>query len=181
MPIRYEQADDSIHAMAREVMEKHHPELRMPDQSYVKLCILMAEDDDLEDGESTLKDAGYPLQAKVSVIQYKQRVDERDDAEILLDRANWERLTEPQQRALLDHAVTHLDIQKDENGFVKTDDVGRPKLKLKVPDFRLSGFRSVARRHGDDAPEVIAARAFERDYGEDVLGRAELFGGGGGQ
>jgi hypothetical protein len=173
MPTCYEQADDAVHEMAREVLEKHHPDLRLPDKSHVRLCLLMAYGDDEE--EPAVKCHGYPAQAKISVIPLKQRVDKRADAEIIIDRKNWEDLTEPRQRALLDHEIEHLEIQKDENGFVKTDDIGRPKLKLRLHDFDFGGFRAVARRHGDDAPEVRLARQFEQDFGDDVLRKGELY------
>jgi hypothetical protein len=135
----------------------------------VKICILMASNDTAEDGEPAVKCHGYPAQAVVSVIPYKQRVDKRADAEIILDEQNWVDLTEPQQRALLDHEITHLQMQTDENGFVKTDDVGRPKLKLRLHDFQLGGFRTIAKRYGADAPEVKLARDFEERFGEDLL------------
>lgn len=179
MSTSYEQVDDSVHALATQVLEKHHPELRFVDAaaesgfSFVRLCLLMAIND--EDDEPALKREGYPVQAITSVIPLKQRVDKRADAEIVIDRKKWDELDEPQRLALLDHCITHIDIAVDENGLVKTDDIGRPKLRTKPCDFRVEGFRSVARRHGEAAPEVIAARQFEQDFGDDVLRPAGLF------
>jgi hypothetical protein len=169
MSVIYDHADETVHEMAREILERHHPELRLPDKSFVRLCILIAADPDKPD-ESAVKCHGYPAQAVVSVIPYKQRVDKRADAEIIIDQRNWENLTEPQQRAVLDHEITHLEFVIEDN-IVKTDDQGRPKLRLRLHDYTVEGFRTIARRYGDDAPEVIAARAFEKDYGQDVLGR----------
>jgi hypothetical protein len=180
MPVSYQQADESVHQMAAEILEQHHnPDLRMPDGSFVRLCILLAFNDD--DGEKTpaVKWHGEPADGVVSVISLKQRVDKRADAEIVLDLAKWDDLTEPQQRALLDHFIEHIVISKDENDCVICDDAGRPKIKLRQCDWNLRGFRSIARRYGQDAPEVRAAKQFEEDFGEDVLGKSNLFTGAG--
>ncbi len=167
----YEQADDSVHVMALSVMFAHHSELRFQgrdgEADYPRLCILMAHSD--EEGEPAVKCHGYPAAAVISVIPIKQRVDKRADAEIVIDAANWEDLDEPKRRALLDHEITHLEIKTDKHGAVEVDDVGRPKLKLRLHDFDFGGFRSIARRYGEDAPEVIAARHFREDFGQDVL------------
>jgi len=185
MPTSFEQAEESVHEMAQRVMRQHHagtagtPGLKFLDASapegfsFVRLCILMAFSD--EENEPALKCDGFPVQAIVSVIPLKQRVDKRADAEIVIDKAKWEEFDEPKRLALLDHCIEHIEIHTDENGIVKTDDIGRPKLRLKTCDFRLQGFRSIARRHGENAPEVIAARQFEHDFGDDVLRAAGLF------
>ncbi len=166
----YEQADESVHQMAREILEANHKErLRMPDQSFVILCIMFASKEDGESDEAPLKDGRYPAAGAISVIPYKQRVDKRADAEVLLDKREWEDATEPQQRALLDHLITHLELQRDDQGLLKTDDAGRPKLQVRLCDWFLKGFREIAQRYGDDAPEVIAARKFQKQFGETVL------------
>jgi hypothetical protein len=170
MSVCYEQAGDDVCAMAAAVMADYHPELRMPDKSWVRLCVLFAfRGGDDEDGEPAVKLHGYPCAAVVSVIPLKQRVDKRADAEIVIDRERWDDMTDAQRRALLDHEIEHIELQVDENGLLKTDDVGRPKLRLKLHDWQRGGFRAVARRHGADAPEVVAARHFAEDFGNDVL------------
>lgn len=164
----YEQAPPDVHEMAKEIIAQHHPALqRMLDGEPVRLCILFASSSD--EKQPAVKCHGYPAAAVISIIPYKQRVDKRADAEIIIDERHWEGLTDVQRRALLDHEITHLEIDLDENNLVRTDDSGRPKLRLKLHDFDFGGFRSVARRYGADAPEVILARKFEEDFGEDVL------------
>lgn len=175
MPVCYDQGGHEVHAMAREILADHHPELWIQGgDEYVSLCILMAYRDDDSD-EPPVKHDGYPCAAVISVIPYKQRVDKRADAEIIIDQKKWVDFTEPQQRALLDHEITHLEIQVDEDGLVKTDDTGRPKLKLRNHDCQLGGFRAVAQRYGADAIEVTEARKFEEQYGDVTLQGEKLF------
>jgi hypothetical protein len=100
-------------------------------------------------------------------------VNKRADAEILIDMEQWEKLTDNQRLALLDHEITHLEVQVDDVGLVKTDDQGRPKLKLKLHDWQLGGFRSIAQRYGADAIEVMEANRFSTDYGDVALDVAE--------
>lgn len=175
MSIIYDQARREVHDMAAEILSTHHPELKLADGSPVRLCILMATNEDPASEEPAVKLHNYPCAAVISIIPYKQRVDKRADAEIIIDEKAWNDMTEPQQRALLDHEITHLQFQVDDIGMVKTDDTGRPKLKMRLHDFDFGGFRTIARRYGADAPEVQAARAFEKDYGADVLKLNELF------
>lgn len=171
----YELAGPEVHDLARNILETHHPELKMPDGEHVRLCIMFAFTTD-DSPEPPVKCHGYPAAAVVSVIPYKQRVDKRADAEIILDQKVWlDRLTELQQRALLDHEITHLEIQVDDHGLVKTDDTGRPKLKLKLHDYELGGFRSIAKRYGEDALEVMEAQRFVKDQGDVMLTGEKLF------
>ena len=174
MSVCYERAEHYVLDMAYEIIGKHHSDLKKAD---VKLCILMAFTGD-DSNDPPVKLHGYPCAAVVSIIPLKQRADKRADAEIIIDQKAWDDYTEPRQRALLDHQITHLEIQKDEHGFVKTDDIGRPKLKMRLHDWEIGGFRSIAQRYGDDAIEVTCARDFRRNFG-DVVGehaeRAEMF------
>lgn len=177
MGICYERASDTnpeILDMAREIIEKYHPELKTPDGGYVRLCIMLAfQGGDDADHEPAVKLHGYPCYAVIKSIPYKQRVDKRADAEITIDKEKWESLTDRQQRALLDHEITHLEIKRDEYGAVDTDDCGRPKLNIRLHDWQLGGFRSIARRYGSEALEVIEARHFDEDFGKDVLEKQE--------
>jgi Putative phage metallopeptidase len=171
MSLSYEQAGEEIHGMARDIIQQHHGELDMPGFQ-IKLCIMFVSDHETD--EPCLELHGDPAGAVISVIPYKQRADKRADAEIIIDRLVWEDLNDRQRTALLDHEITHLEIQLDENGCVKTDDIGRPKLKLKRHDWTLSGFRSIAVRYGSDALEVIEARKFDRDYGDVTIAAAGM-------
>jgi len=171
----YDQAEKETYALAAEIMEAHHQDLRLPDGTFPRLCILMAAKE--EGDEPAVKSHGYPCAAVVSVIPYKQRVDKRADAEIVIDEEAWKGFSDPEKRALLDHEITHLEIQKDDVGCVKTDDFGRPKLKLRLHDWQLGGFASIAKRYGADAIERQEFRKAVEGHGEalGVAKEAKLF------
>jgi hypothetical protein len=98
--------------MAREILRQYHPDLKMtgdlsdsPYRGWVSLCLMMVSQENRESEDPPLKVNGYPAAAVVSVIPHKQRADKRADAEILIDQRQWDDLTEPQQRSLLDHEI----------------------------------------------------------------------------
>jgi hypothetical protein len=181
MSIIYELADPSIHDLAREIMEAHHGNqesvdpttgevqlrnLRMADGTYPRLCILMATDDDPEGDGNPVKLHDRTCAAVISIIPYKQRVDKRADAEIIIDAERWKKFSQRTRRALLDHEITHLEFKIDDDGFVQTDDAGRPKLRLRDHDWDVTGFRSIAQRYGDDSIDVMNLRQLQKDYGD---------------
>lgn len=110
-----------------------------------------------------LSKGGHAVAGQIRVVPPKDRVTKKVDAEMLLDRKTWERLSHGQQDALLDHELSHLQLRKasyskDAEGRVEleytTDDRGRPLLKLVPADWTAGdGFAAVCRRHGAAAME----------------------------
>ena len=169
MAVILELAEESVHALAKEIIERFHPDLKEKADkpgSGIRLCIFMASNGDKESHEPAVKLHGYPCYATIGIIPYKQRVDKRADAEITIDESKWKDMPETQQRALLDHEITHLEVVRDEDGFLKTDDAGRPKLKMRLHDWQLGGFRVIAQRYGADALDVVEAVAFRDTFGD---------------
>jgi len=164
-----ELADQSVHDLAKEIIERFHPDLKPKKdnpESGIRLCIFMASNSDKESDEPAVKLNGYPCYAIIGIIPYKQRVDKRADAEITIDEEAWKDMTETRQRALLDHEITHLEVVRDKNGFLKTDDAGRPKLKMRLHDWQLGGFRVICQRYPEDALEMIEATKFRETFGD---------------
>lgn len=90
-------------------------------------------------------------------IGLKDRALGRGDAEISLDGHWWERHSEPEQRALLDHELHHLTPKIDKRGMV-TDDLGRPVIVMRKHDFEVGWFHVIAERHGIASGEHKQAR-----------------------
>lgn len=106
-------------------------------------------------------------------VPLKERAMGRGDAEITLDAYWWESATEPDQMALLDHELHHIDL-KLEHGLVVNDDLGRPIIKLRPHDFEVGWFKVIAARHGMASQEQQQARKALTDMGQyfwpDVFG-----------
>lgn len=151
------------------VIEEYHPHLR---EHGVTVGLLAAWPRAGGD-DAPLKLHGYPCLAVVKVTPYRQRVQGIQDAVITLDGPAWERATEAERIALLDHELTHLELIRDDDGAVKTDDALRPRLKCRLHDWNLGGFEVIARRHGDAAPEVVAWKEAHTAYSQAVFAWAD--------
>lgn len=188
MPTTYEHSPDLEEAV-QAARDKWHPVLK---QCGVTVAVLLAADIDDETGEISrcLKKDGYPVAAMISITPAKQRALEVADALMVIDEAAWNDLSQDEQIALLDHELTHLQVKAADKGLVgltdkgkidrsqKLDDHRRPVLKLRKHDWQLGGFREVARRHREKAPEVVAVRVHQDELGQyawdfDLIGAAK--------
>lgn len=99
-----------------------------------------------------LKKNGVKALGITRKIGLKDRALGRGDAEIAIDGDWWDDASEEEQRALLDHELTHLVPTGD------CDDLRRPIIKLRPHDHEFGWFREVAARHGAHSQERIQAR-----------------------
>lgn len=102
---------------------------------------------------------GVKALGKARIIPLKDRAKRQGDAEILLDGEWWEHSESSEQRALLDHELHHISVDKNRHGIVKKDDLGRPKLKLRKHDYQFGWFNIIAERHGAFSQENQQATA----------------------
>jgi hypothetical protein len=112
---------------------------------------------------------GYPCCATVKVCSLKDRKLHGHDVLITIDGDSfqgWDEWPEAKRQAVLDHELYHLTLVRDKNYRVKTDDLGRPKIKLRKHDFEIGGFAEICRRHGDAAVELQALRATTDSLGQ---------------
>jgi Putative phage metallopeptidase len=152
MPVTFTQPEEDTLGLLQQVRSQYHPEL---EAAGVKIGIIMAHAAiDPETGEAkgvAIKGyAGAQAAASVKIVPLKDRLIKKYAAEICLDGDNWDKLSEEEQIAILDHELTHL-IVKDER-----DDLGYPKLKMRKEDFVAWGFWGVIQRHGRAAMECKA-------------------------
>jgi hypothetical protein len=152
----YQMAESDVTEMLQNVMVAFHPELVEAD---TKVGCLMAEN---PDGDP-VKHGGYPALAAIKVVTLRDRVSKGYDAEMVIDRHEWDQMTDEHREALLDHELSHLvrvpntkDEREDGELDWKVDDLGRPKLKLRPGDWSAGdGFKAVVARHGRFAAEYL--------------------------
>lgn len=149
MGTTYEAAKQDVTDMMREAADLWHGNLV---KAEVSITVLMAYN---EDGPA-VKLHGYPCAATVKINSLKDRVEGKGDATITIDAREWEMLTDAERAALLDHELEHLELvmEKGSQTVWKVDDHGRPKLRMKLHDWQLGGFDSIAARHREHALEV---------------------------
>lgn len=176
MTTTYQRAGDEIQDIVRAAINRYHPDLA---KCEVTVDVLLVEDVD-EEGVSSpvLKHNGYQAAATMKVNGLKERALGLADALLTIDAFVWGSMGAREQLALVDHELEHLQVRA-EKGIVqvhqatgelsaspKRDDLGRPCLKLRLHDWQLGGFRSVAQRHRESAVEVQAVRRCRSEGGQ---------------
>lgn len=137
----------------REVMKKYHPEL-VEWKVKVDMLLVHAPVDKFGFPKGpAIRWNGIPAAAVVSIVKLKDRALGRGDVEILVDGDRCPKWRPEHLRSILDHELTHIELTGE------TDDLGRPKMKMRPHDVDLGWFDSVARRHGDASVEVMQAKS----------------------
>lgn len=165
MPITFQRADEDVLDLIEGVKADYHPNLNIYD---VKIGVIMAfgpiNDETGEKTGPAIKGyAGASAAACVKVVPLKDRLTKGYDAEMFLDGDEWPNLLEKEQIAILDHECTHL------MPTGHTDDLGRPKIKLRKEDFIAWGFWSVIKKHGHAALEHKALKRLSDQHGQLLL------------
>ena len=153
--ITYTPADSDVLDRVARLMAAHHGMLV---EYGVRIDCLFAHPDLDEDGVPkgppvTLN--GYTCAAKVKITSPKDRAKGCGDAEILIDHDVYQELSDAERDALLDHELQHLDAVSE------FDDMGRPKLKMRLHDHSFGWFDVIVARHGRASFEC---QQFERFY-----------------
>lgn len=175
MPTTYSEAPTEAVSLLAKMLKAHHHDLV---ECKAQIGVLFASNDK----GPAVKSNGYPRAAQVKVVSLKDRVRKKIDAEVIVDALVWERLTDDQRAALMDHELEHLRRVEwsakrykkmlAEDGDVlrwKLDSLGRPKLKTVPADIDVGdAFASIIQRHGKAACEFRNAAQFH-EFAEKAL------------
>lgn len=166
----YTKASEDVCRVMRDMRSKYHPDLI---EAEVTIEILMAQPTKNDAGEITspaIRLHGYPCQATIRKTSLRDRVAGLADAVMVIDEENWEELSDAQKAALIDHELYHLQVKRDEeSGDILADDHGRPKLMLRLHDWEVGGFETIARRHADASPEKRQVAALVDEFGQTLF------------
>lgn len=163
MPI-YSPAPKAVFGLATDLMERKFPELV---EHEVTLAILMAHP--AKRGQAALKLHGTPAEAIIKVTGYEERAKGGRDSGLRIDSRVWERLSDDEREALLFHELHHLVLVRDKQGYVKSDDLGRPRLKCRPHDLEIGVFRRVYDEYGKASPEHRMRQAYEQLFEQQLL------------
>lgn len=164
----YTLAPSSVPQIANGVLcrhETHKPLLN----AKVKIDYLFARacaDEDNAPIDIPIKVRGHRAWAQCRIINLKDRAKGNADAEILIDGDHWDRISLPEQEAILDHELHHLSVIVSRQGAVRTDDLNRPKLKLRKHDIEFGWFTVVAERNGEHSVERQQAKSLMDNAGQ---------------
>lgn len=159
----YQRADDSVNSLARAVIMTY-PEHKPLIDAKVKIDFVFAYGNTDDNGATidfAIKNKGHRVFGQAKKLPLKERALGRGDAEIMLDGDWWADANPEEQKALLDHELYHLTPKAG-----KTDDLGRPVLRLRRHDVEVGWFSLVASRHGAHSIERKQARALIDSVGQ---------------
>lgn len=160
MATTYSQAGEANLELLRSTIDRHH--LRL-DQVGVTVGLMEARN---LDGPA-LKDRGREVLAVTRVNSLRDRAEGKPDATITIDAVEFAALPHERKVAILDRALTALELVVDEKaGGLKRDDLGRPKLKLRRPDYQTSGYWDVIDRHGKEAQESQDYQTLNKEFSQ---------------
>lgn len=137
-------------------------------QAKVKIDFLFAHPTMDGEGKETgpaLTKNGVKALGLCKVVPSDMRVNGNGDVIIKIDADWWNNATVKQRTALLDHELTHISVIV-KGGVIQTDDVGRPKLRLRKHDYEFGWFKSVAARHGNNSIEREQAAEIHEEAGQ---------------
>lgn len=164
----YELADPTIHKLVIGLRNKHHKDLTDEKVTIAVLMVHAPRDQEGEPKGYAITDSGYPVFSKLAITSRKDRALGLADVQLQLDADRWEKLHDRTKLATIDHELEKIELVRDDEGAVKTDDQTRPRTKIKRYDVRVGWFHAVATRHGEYSLEIIQAR-------EIVNGEGQLF------
>ena len=157
----YDHAPPETYERIAALIERFHPDLK---KAAIRIDLLMASSD--SENAHAVTCGGYSAYAVVKILGPKERAMGRGDAEIVIDRDEYEAMTPAKRDALLDHELYHLNVKLDRVGQPTRDDYQRPCLKLRKHDRQFGWFDEVARRHGANSIEVQQATQIREEAGQ---------------
>ncbi len=156
MPTTYDLCGDDVTAAANELMKTVHTTL---EKVGVELHYRFAH---AAVSEATGKPVGPAIKQHGRARTHKVKINSADlrsqglkDATVTLDGDTWRERTSEEQRAIIDDALESIVVVCDkETGDFLTDDLGRPKLRIKEADLYTEGYEAVLKRNGQAALEA---------------------------
>lgn len=144
----FKKADEDVLRFVREITTKKKYRKELGDAG-VQVCVTMVRHNK---SQPAIVRRGTPCAAIIRIINDCDRVWKPYEAEILIDEAKWEMLSDEQRLALVHHELCHLRLEG-------ATDEGRAIVSMQMHDYELVGFRQAIETHGRSAIEVISIRA----------------------
>jgi hypothetical protein len=165
---RFIRAKKEVEQLAGKIMRKFYPTTLAKIKPRIDFLMCYASED--EAGNPTgpaLKLHGTAAAATINVTSLIHRALGEGDVLIKIDGELWETFTPPQQTALLDHELYHLNpMMLAGTEKAKTDDLNRPMFKMRDHDYQFGWFTAIAARHGIASIEVQQAVMIRQKSGQ---------------
>lgn len=127
MAVEYRKADDEVYDIARDIIDKHHPNLEN-----VEIVFLMR--------TPTPKRGGVEVWGQASKASAKHRALADGEFRFIIELADevWEDLDIAHKRALIDHELCHCTREEDDKG----------EIVYAIRGHDVEEFNEIVERHG---------------------------------
>ena len=172
MGITYEPAGPTIEAVAAEFIKAVHTTLeRVGVEIYWRMAHAPVSDVTGLPKGPAVKVHGRARAWKVKVNSLDLREQGLRDATVTLDGDTWQERPTEEQRSIIDAALESIVVVTDkETGDFLTDDLGRPRLRIKEPELYAEGYEAVLKRHKERSLEAKQLQAlWERPVVQGLL------------
>ena len=169
MPSRYERAETAIQLQAHDLLMEHHPDLHAAGVTIEVIFGYASRNADDEQVGHAYKVRQRPVSSTSSKTKLIDRVLGAADIRIELDGDQWESLHVDQQAAIIDRELQSFVVAKDAEDGLILDSHGRPKLKRRLPDFEVSIYTEITKRHREASVEVISMAQIYSQAGQVVF------------
>ena len=154
MPTTYTSDAGEITAYVQHVLDHNLIELKT---AGVTVEVLLAASDD--DDTPPVKTFGVRAYADIKINDLKNRVAGCRDVRLVIDASRFENSSDARKRGIIHGQLCRVEVKRDKDGVIVTDDAARPKLKLKPLDFGGGGMFDTVDRFGADAVEYKVFQA----------------------
>jgi hypothetical protein len=165
MPTTYAKADTLAKECVSRVIAEHYQDFVAAE---VTIDVLYAFADP-EGDKPAIEKRGHRQLAEVRILSLRDRVKGHADAEITLDGDAWANMPNERREAIVDHELYHIELRRDKEGTVLTDDHSRPQMKMRNHDREMGWFDIIAKRHGSASGEVQQLKALFDENGQTYL------------
>ena len=140
-------ADKAVYTRLESMISGYYGELL---ECSVTIGILFAHPSSKSPDKPAIMVHGIQVYSTIRLINLKDRVAGLPDVQLILDGPYWSdrTTTEANRTEIIDSQLYRLEVKRDKSGGIITDDLGRPVFRLKRPDYALSGYDAIIRRHG---------------------------------
>lgn len=119
--------------------------------------------------DERLKVRGVHAYAYIKLTNLRERALGQRDATLVVDKAAWDVMDDDRRVALVDHELYHLAVLRDKDNKLSTDDLNRPKMRLRKHDVEVGWFVQIAQEHGRASIEVMQATEMAHEYRQSLF------------
>jgi hypothetical protein len=196
MPKTFSECKSDVHDLLGVVITEEYPELAEHGVGFDLVFAYAATDQEgIATGAAIYDSNKQPVESKTMIAQADDRALNRPLVKIAIDGNYWGDSDEREQYAVLDAALARIEIVTEnevvthppepgkkrgrkevtDNVVAVYEDDGKVKLKIRTPDYSVTGYYAVLDRHLTKSAEYNRALQYINTFPQNVLRHRETY------